>query len=76
MPICFGARVDVGSFGFHKLAASSGGVAGPADYFITGTWQEQDGFRDHIGGESVRGAMNLGYRLSPDVETRFYINAN
>ena len=72
----FGARVDVGSFGFHKLAASSGGVAGPADYFITGTWQEQDGFRDHSDGESVRGAMNLGYRLSPDMETRFYINAN
>ena len=72
----FGARVDVGSFGFHKLAASSGGVAGPADYFVTGTWQEQDGFRDHSNGESVRGAMNLGYRLSPDMETRFYINAN
>jgi iron complex outermembrane receptor protein len=72
----FGARVDMGSFGFHKLAASSGGVAGPADYFITGTWQEQDGFRDHSDGESVRGAMNLGYRLTPDMETRFYINAN
>ena len=72
----FGARVDIGSFGFHKLAASSGGVAGPADYFITGTWQEQDGFRDHSDGESVRGAMNLGYRLTPDMETRFYINAN
>jgi iron complex outermembrane receptor protein len=72
----FGARVDVGSFGFHKLAASSGGVAGRADYFITGTWQEQDGFRDHSDGESVRGAMNVGYRLTPDIETRFYVNAN
>jgi iron complex outermembrane receptor protein len=72
----FGARIDVGSFGFHKLAASSGGVAGAADYFITGTWQEQDGFRDHSDGESTRGAMNVGYRLTPDVETRFYVNAN
>jgi iron complex outermembrane receptor protein len=72
----FGARVDVGSFGFHKLAASSGAVIGPADYFITGTWQEQDGFRDHSDGESVRGATNVGYRLTPDIETRFYINAN
>lgn len=72
----FGARLDVGSFGFHKLAASSGGVAGPADYFITGTWQEADGFRDHSWGESVRGAMNVGYRLSEDAETRFYLNAN
>jgi iron complex outermembrane receptor protein len=72
----FGARVDVGSFGFHKLAASSGGVYGAADYFITGTWQEQDGFRDHSEGQSARAAMNVGYRLSPDVETRFYLNAN
>ena len=72
----FGARVDIGSFGFHKTAVSSGGVAGPADYFITGTWQEADGFRDHSWGESMRGSMNVGYRLSEDVETRFYINAN
>ena len=72
----FGARVDVGSFGFHKTAVSSGGVSGPADYFITGTWQEADGFRDHSWGESMRGAMNVGYRLSEDAETRFYINAN
>lgn len=72
----FGMRVDAGSFGFHKLAVSSGGVSGPADYFITGTWQESDGFRDHSWGESVRGSMNVGYRLSEDAETRFYINAN
>lgn len=72
----FGARIDVGSFGFHKLSASSGGVAGRADYFITGTWQEQDGFRDHSDGESVRGALNIGYRLTEDIETRFYLNAN
>jgi iron complex outermembrane receptor protein len=72
----FGARVDVGSFGFHKLAVSSGGVYGAADYFITGTWQEQDGFRDHSDGESVRGSMNVGYRLNENIETRFYLNAN
>lgn len=70
------ARVDVGSFGLYKLAATTGGVAGPMDYFISGTWQEQDGFRDHSDGTSTRGAMNIGYRLSENVETRFYLNAN
>lgn len=69
-------RVDVGSFGFHKLGTSSGGVVGPVDYFISGTWQEVDGFRDHSWGESVRGSMNVGYRLSENAETRFYLNAN
>lgn len=68
-------RVDIGSFGFRKLSSSSGGVSGPVDYFIAGTWQEQDGFREHSEGTSVRGALNIGYRLSPDVETRFYLNA-
>jgi iron complex outermembrane receptor protein len=72
----FGTRVDVGSFGFHKMAVSSGGVSGPADYFITGTWQETDGFREHSWGESVRGSMNVGYRVSEDIETRFYLNSN
>lgn len=72
----FGARLDLGSFGFRKTAVSSGGVYGAADYFITGTWQEQDGYRDHSSGESVRGAMNVGYRLTPEIETRFYVTAN
>lgn len=72
----FGTRVDIGSFGFHKLSVSSGGVYGAADYFISGTWQEQDGFRDHSDGESVRGSMNVGYRLTENIETRFYLNAN
>ena len=72
----FGARLDVGSFGFHKLSANSGGVYGAADYFIAGTWLDQDGYRDHSDGESVRGVMSLGYRLSENVETRFYLNAN
>ncbi len=72
----FSVRVDIGSFGFHKLSASSGGVYGAADYFIAGTWLEQDGFREHSDGESVRGSANLGYRLSENVETRFYVNAN
>ncbi|MBA2125411.1 TonB-dependent receptor [Hyphomicrobium methylovorum] len=72
----FGARVDIGSFGFHKLSASSGAVSGPVDYFMAGTWQEADGFRQHSDGHSVRGSFNIGYRLSSDVETRFYVNAN
>jgi len=72
----FGARVDIGSFGYHKTAVSSGGVSGAADYFITGAWQEQDGFRDHSDGESVRGSMNVGYRLTENIETRFYLSAN
>jgi iron complex outermembrane recepter protein len=72
----FGASADVGSFGFHRLQASSGGFGGPFDVFVTGSWQEQDGFRNHSWGESSRASANLGYRVSPDAETRFYANAS
>lgn len=72
----FGARFDVGSFGLRKTSVSSGAVSGPADYFITGSWQEQDGFRDHSSGHSQRASANIGYRLSENIETRFYVNAN
>jgi iron complex outermembrane receptor protein len=72
----FGARIDIGSFGLIKTSVSSGAVSGNTDYFITGTWQEADGFRDHSSGESVRGSANIGFKLTPDLETRFYLNAN
>ena len=70
------ASADIGSFGFHRLQASSGGAKGPFDFFVTGSWQEADGFRDHSWGESTRASANLGYKLSPNVETRFYFNAS
>lgn len=72
----FSARTDFGSFDFQKVSLSSGAVLGDVDYFIGGTWQEQEGFREHSAGESVRGSANIGYRFGPNVETRFYVNAN
>lgn len=71
-----GGSIDAGSFGFYRLQAQNAGVFGPADYFITGSYQSQDGFRQHSDGESVRAHANLGYRFSENAETRFYINSN
>ncbi len=70
----FQARVDAGSFGFRRAQASSGGVSGPSDAFVTASLQEQDGFRDHSDGDAFRGSANLGVKLSPNAETRFYLN--
>jgi iron complex outermembrane receptor protein len=71
-----GASVDIGSFGFHRLQASTGAAAGPFDIFVTGSWQEQTGYREHSAGEATRLSANVGFRLGPDVETRFFFNAN
>ncbi len=70
------ASQDIGSFGYRRIQSSSGAVYGPFDYFVTGSYQVQDGFREHSNGELARGSGNFGYRISPNVETRFYFNAN
>lgn len=72
----FGVRVDVGSFGFVKSAVNSGGVSGPVDYFINVSAYREDGYREHSNQDMVRINANLGYRLSENAETRFYVNAN
>lgn len=69
------ARLDAGSFGYVKGQASTGGVSGNLDYFATVSAQTNDGYRDHSNGHQLRGNLNIGYRLSPDVETRFYAYA-
>jgi iron complex outermembrane receptor protein len=71
-----GGSIDAGSFGFYRFQAHNAGVFGPADYFITGSYQAQDGFRAHSDGEATRANANLGYRFSENAETRFYINQN
>ena len=72
----FEARFDTGSFGYLRGQASTGGVSGPVDWFVTGSAQREDGYRDHSNGHIERGSANVGYQFSPDAETRFYINAN
>ncbi len=75
-PFPNGVSADMGSFGFRRLQANVGGANGPWDGFVTASTQAADGFRDHSSGNSTRISGNVGYQISPDVETRFYFNAN
>lgn len=70
------ASVDAGSFGYRRAQSSSGAAFGAFDYFVTGSYQTQEGFRDHSDGNSMRGSGNFGYKLTPNIETRFYFNGN
>ncbi len=69
----FEGRIDAGSFGYVKGQASTGGTAGAFDWFVTASAQRIDGYRDHSDGDALRGNLNLGYQLAPNVETRFYL---
>jgi iron complex outermembrane receptor protein len=68
--------LDLGSFGFGRTQAQTAGTNGAWDGFVTASAQRADGFRDHSDGQSFRGSGNVGYQITPDIETRFYLNAN
>lgn len=71
-----GVSVDAGAFGFRRLQANAGGVNGAWDGYVTASTQAATGFRDHSDGEAHRLSANIGYQITPDIETRFYLNAN
>jgi iron complex outermembrane receptor protein len=66
-------RGEAGSFGYQRLGAATAGVNGDTDYFLSASTFDQDGFRDHAEQSAQRLNGNIGYRINPDVETRFYL---
>lgn len=69
----FETRVEGGSFGYRKVAVSSGQVIGAWDYYAAATYSERKGFQTLSSGESKGVIANIGYKFSPDVQTRFYL---
>ncbi|WP_205521433.1 TonB-dependent receptor domain-containing protein [Pseudomonas viridiflava] len=65
-------RYEAGSHGYTKRQISSGDVLGDLDYYVALTDSNYDGFQDHSAGGSKGIAANVGYRFSPDLETRFF----
>jgi len=68
-------RAEGGSYGTLRLGAQVSRVLGDADFLVSGTLNRADGYRQH---SDQRGGLfnaNVGYRFSPDVETRFYLGA-
>jgi iron complex outermembrane receptor protein len=75
-------RAEVGSFGYLRLQAITGGVLKPAhegenvwDYNFSANATRQDGFRDHSAQDSQKLVGNLGVKINADLESRFFISA-
>lgn len=66
-------RAETGSYGYQRLGLATGGVGENADYYLSTSTFDQDGFRAHAGQSAQRLNANVGYRASEDVETRFYV---
>ncbi|KFE51268.1 TonB-dependent receptor family protein [Pseudomonas syringae] len=66
-------RYAMGSHGYQQRQISSGQVVGDFDYYVSLTDAKSDGYQDHTASQSQGVIANFGYRLSPSLETRFYI---
>lgn len=71
----FQSRFEIGSFNYLREQVSSGAVIGPADYYVSLSELRQDGFRNHSDQWNQRLFSNVGFRLTDQLETRFYISA-
>lgn len=69
------ARIEGGSFNTLRGNVSAAGVSGGTDYYIGLTGLRDDGFREHSDVRSLYGHGNIGFKLSENVETRFYVTA-
>lgn len=69
----FEARVEGGSYGYRKGFASSGGVVGNWDYYVSAADSERSGYQVLSHGEARGVIANVGYKFGSDVQTRFYL---
>lgn len=67
------ARFELGSFNTRRAQLSSGFVSGNTDVYASITASHTDGFRDWSEQESMRVFANIGTKISPNLENRFYL---
>jgi iron complex outermembrane recepter protein len=68
-------RAEGGSFDTFRANASVAGKSGDVDYWGGITGLTSNGYREHSDVRSLYGHANLGWKVSDNIETRFYITA-
>lgn len=66
-------RLDAGSHEFARVQFKTGDVLGNWDYFASLSQLRSDGFRQFSGQKNTRLNANAGLKISPQLETRFYV---
>ena len=69
----FRPRLDAGSFGYRRVAATLGSSSSRGDLFLSASAYEQQGFRAWSEQRSLRFFSNAGWRISDALETRFHV---
>lgn len=68
-------RAEGGSFSTFRGNASLSGKSGDVDYWGGITALTSEGYREHSDVRSLYGHGNLGWRVSDNMETRFFVTA-
>ncbi|WP_275272218.1 TonB-dependent receptor family protein [Limnobacter sp. P1] len=66
-------RLDAGSHEFARAQFKTGDVLGNWDYFASLSQLRSDGFRQFSGQKNTRLNANASLKISPQLETRFYV---
>ncbi|PYL10049.1 MAG: hypothetical protein DME33_02285 [Verrucomicrobia bacterium] len=69
----FQVRLEGGSYGYFRGEINGGAVEGPFDQFGSIGFRERDGFREHSREDTEILFADLGYKLSDQIENRFYL---
>jgi iron complex outermembrane receptor protein len=67
-------HVDGGDFGEAAADISAGGVKGPIDWYASVAGRRGDGYRIHSAQKGGNFFGDLGWKLTPGLENRFYLN--
>lgn len=68
-------RMDSGSYGYRQTHYQAGHAFESADIYVSASQHDSDGYQAHADSHASRISANLGYRISPAVTTRFYVNS-
>ncbi|WP_447594511.1 TonB-dependent receptor family protein [Stenotrophomonas rhizophila] len=66
-------QYEAGSRGYQKRSIGYGGVSGDVDYYVGYTDAESDGYQRHAASDGKGAMANLGWQISPTLETRFFV---
>lgn len=69
----FELHYEAGSRGYQKRGVGYGGEQGALDYYINYTESEFDGYQHHASGDGTGAMANIGWQITPDLQTRFFL---
>lgn len=69
----FTGRLTLGENGYSNSQISTGQVMGAADYFVSLSSLQTDGFRENQASDNLRLNANFGYKINENIESRTYL---